>query len=204
MAISNGATAGRPGLLLHTCCAWCLLDTLDVFRVEYGRVAVAFFNPNIHPRREFDKRLKSVRLLCERLGLELFADEEYGLAPFLSGLYNAGGFDPAADKPGRCAHCFALRLGRTARRAGELGFAAFSTTLLASPHQLQGELRAAGMKASGETGVGFDARDLRGLHGSGRARLPNRLLFHRQLYCGCIFSEGEGTGSSDGVQTRDL
>jgi predicted adenine nucleotide alpha hydrolase (AANH) superfamily ATPase len=185
------------GILLHTCCAWCLLDVLDTFRADYGRVAVAFYNPNIHPREEFEKRLKSVRLLCERLGLELHADEQYGLAPFLSALYNVPGFDPAADRPRRCARCYALRMGRTARRAEGLGFAAFSTTLLSSPHQLQDTLRAEGLRAAGGTGIHFDGRDLQALHGSARDKLPNRLLLHRQHYCGCVFSEAERTGAGE-------
>jgi len=186
------------GLLLHTCCAWCRLDAVEEFRRDYGRIAVAFFNPNIHPRAEFEKRLKSVQLLCERLGLELLADEEYGLAPFLAGLYNAGGFDPAAEKPRRCAWCFALRLGRTARKANELDLGAFSTTLLSSPWQLQAELRAAGEAAARDSGPAFDARALVALHGSGRSRLPGGLILHRQRYCGCIFSEAEKTGRKRG------
>jgi predicted adenine nucleotide alpha hydrolase (AANH) superfamily ATPase len=194
---ASPAAAKPHGLLLHTCCAWCLLDVLDTFRQDHGRVAVAFYNPNIHPREEFEKRLKSVRLLCERLGLELYADEQYGLAPFLSGLYNAPGFDPAADRLRRCARCYALRMGPTARRAEALGFAAFSTTLLSSPHQLQDALRAEGLRAAGGTGIDFDGRDLQALHGSGRARLPKGLLLHRQHYCGCVFSEAERTGAGE-------
>lgn len=181
----------KGGVLLHTCCAWCLLDVVEDMRAEHGRVEVAFLNPNIHPRKEFERRLKSVRLLCERLGLTLHADGQYGLAGFLAGLYNAGGLDPAADRPGRCTYCYALRLGRTARLARELGLAAFSTTLLSSPHQLQGVLRGCGERSALEAGVAFDGRDLRALHESRREALPNRLLLYKQRYCGCVFSEAE-------------
>lgn len=179
------------GLLLHTCCAWCLLDVVEEFRRDYAPVVVGFFNPNIHLRDEFEKRLKSVRLLCARLGLELAADAEYGLAPFLAGLYNERRIDPAADRPARCAYCYGLRLGRTAGKAKELGLGAFSTTLLSSPWQLQEELRAAGRRAAAEAGTAFDERALAGLHGTGRDRLPGGLLLHRQRYCGCVFSGSE-------------
>jgi len=187
------------GILLHTCCAWCLLDVLEAFRRDYDRVAVAFCNPNIHPRGEFRKRLKSVRLLCERLDVGFHAEEEYGLAPFLAGLYNAPGFDPAADRAGRCSWCYAVRMARTAGLAAELGLGAFSTTLLSSPHQMQDRLRAAGERAAAEAGVAFDGCDLRALHGTGREKLPNRLLLHRQYYCGCIFSEAEPEGHCEGL-----
>jgi predicted adenine nucleotide alpha hydrolase (AANH) superfamily ATPase len=88
-------------------------------------------------------------------------------------------------------------MGRTARRAEALGFSAFSTTLLASPHQLQDALRAEGLRAAGGTGIGFDGRDLQALHGSGRDKLPKGLLLHRQHYCGCVFSEAERTGAGE-------
>ena len=185
-----GDPPAKPGLLLHTCCAWCLLDVLPGFGRDYGRVVAAFFNPNIHPRAEFDKRLKSVRLLCTRLGLELVADGDYGLAPFLAGLYNDRRIDPA-DRGARCAWCYGLRLGRTAEAAARLGLGGFSTTLLSSPHQLQGELRAAGRCAAERCGVAFDGRELVALHGSGRERAPGGLQLHRQRYCGCVFSEAE-------------
>jgi len=186
----------KKAILVHACCASCSSYVIEHLMESY-EVTAYFYNPNIHPREEFEKRLKSVRLLCERLGLELHADEQYGLAPFLSGLYNAGGFDPAADRLRRCSRCYALRMGPTARRAEALGFAAFSTTLLSSPHQLQDALRAEGLRAAGGTGIDFDGRDLQALHGSGRDRLPKGLLLHRQHYCGCIFSEAERTGAGE-------
>jgi hypothetical protein len=77
------------GILVHTCCAWCLLDVLGPLSRDYGRIVVGFFNPNIHPRAEFEKRMKSARLLCRRLELELVCDGQYGLVPFLNSLYNA-------------------------------------------------------------------------------------------------------------------
>jgi len=178
------------GLLLHTCCAWCLLDVLDEFKREHRRIAVGFFNPNIHPRAEFEKRLKSVRLLCERLGLELVADEEYGLAAFLSGLYNLG-VRPAEERPKRCGYCYRLRMERAAGEAARLGLGTVATTLLSSPHQRAEDLVRAGEAAAAKAGLRFDGRLLVGLHGKGRDGCPSGLKLHRQRYCGCIFSESE-------------
>lgn len=184
------------GLLLHACCAWCLLDALEEFRRDYGRVAAGFFNPNVHPRAEFEKRLRSARALCARLGLELAAEEDYGLVPFLNGLYNGQGraqegADGPAARPGRCAYCYELRLTWAARQAAARGLEAFSTTLLTSPHQDREALLAAGERAASAAGVRFDGRDLRALHGAGGERLPKGLMLHRQRYCGCVFSEAE-------------
>jgi predicted adenine nucleotide alpha hydrolase (AANH) superfamily ATPase len=170
------------GLLLHTCCAWCLLDVLDVFRQEYGRIVVAFFNPNIHPRAEFEKRLKSVRLLSSRLGLELVADGDYGLARFLSGLYN-GNIQPAEQKQQRCSYCYRLRM--------ETSVAEAATTLMSSPYQLTEQLVREGRAAALARDLRFDERRLVALHGRGRDSCPSGLKLHRQRYCGCIFSESE-------------
>lgn len=183
------------GLLLHTCCAWCLLDVLETFRRDYPRLAVAFYNPNIHPRMEFERRLKSVRLLCERLGLELHADGEYGLAGFLSGLYNSG-VDPVGQGSGRCSYCYRLRMRRTAETAGKLGMEAIGTTLLSSPHQRADEIVREGESAAAAFGVAFDGRRLTALHGAGKDSCPSGLKLYRQRYCGCVFSESEAHRSA--------
>lgn len=178
------------GILVHTCCAWCLLDVLGPLSRDYGRIVVGFFNPNIHPRAEFEKRMKSARLLCRRLELELVCDGQYGLVPFLNSLYNAG-IDPAGERGARCGVCYGTRMRRTAEEARRLGLGAFTTTLLSSPHQLQEELRRAGESAAREFGAGFDGREMVSLHGTGRDQVPSGLTLHRQRYCGCIFSECE-------------
>jgi len=178
------------GLLLHTCCAWCLLDVLEEFGRDYSPVVVGFFNPNIHPRREFERRLKSARLLAERLGLRFVSENDYGLAPFLSDLYNAG-VDPAAGRSGRCSRCYRLRMRRAAGEAKRLELGSFATTLLSSPYQLHGELTGEAERAAAEFGVAFDGRETVALHGTGRERVPSGLKLYRQRYCGCIFSESE-------------
>ncbi len=185
----SGESRAR-GLLLHTCCAWCLLDVLEEFRRDYSRIVVGFFNPNIHPRKEFARRLKSARLLAERLDLEFVAESDYGLAPFLSELYNAGN-DPAAGRAERCSRCYRLRMRRAAREAKRLGLGSLATTLLSSPHQLASELAREAEVAAVEFGVAFDGRETVALHGTGRERVPSGLTLYRQRYCGCIFSESE-------------
>ncbi len=141
-----------------------------------------FYNPNIHPLIEFRKRLKAFEVYAEREGLDAELDSEYGLVRFLEQVGPTGS--------GRCPVCYRERLGRTARLAAERGADAFSTTMIASPHQDHDAIRAAGEQAAAEFGVAFLYEDLRGRAEHGR-ETARKLSLYRQQYCGCIFSEYE-------------
>jgi hypothetical protein len=176
------ASAGK--VLVHACCAVCL-EAIHGALVEEGwRVEVFFYNPNIHPYREFAKRLRAVEVSAESKKLPLTADKEYGLAEYLEKILPAG--------EGRCRACYELRLGRTAEAAAAGGFDAFTTTLLASPHQKHEAVKAAGEGAAGH-GVPFLYRDWRGRMELG-VREARRRSLYRQQYCGCILSEYERFG----------
>ena len=172
-------------ILIHACCAHCLAETLagleEVKKKEWSPV-VRWHNPNIHPLIEWRRRLKAVKMLCERAGLPLLADETYGLRDFLhalDGTYGAGD---------RCRTCYAHRLVDAARTAKEAGIPLFTTTLITSVHQDHAAIRAAGEKAGEENGVPFVYRDLRGVED-----VDAKLVFslYKQQYCGCVFSEEE-------------
>jgi len=172
-------------LLVHTCCANCLADGLESLRGKADDVAAYWFNPNIHPLLEYRKRLKSVKLLAGRLGLDLEADETdegYGLARFLE--------EAAGIGDQRCERCHTMRLKAAAAEAARRGFDAFATTLTVSPYQDHESLRRAGAAAAAESGVEFLYEDLRELHDKAGA-LPKGLKLYRQQYCGCVFSEEE-------------
>ena len=172
-------------LLVHTCCANCLADSLEALRGKADDVAAYWFNPNIHPLLEYRRRLKSVKLLAGRLGLDLEADETdegYGLARFLE--------EVAGPDGQRCARCHDVRLKAAAEEAARQGFDAFATTLAVSPHQDHESLRRAGAAAADASGVEYLYDDLRELHDTGGS-LPKGLKLYRQQYCGCVFSEEE-------------
>jgi len=168
-------------LVVHTCCAPCLAGTWDDF-AALGDVFAYFYNPNIHPLLEFRKRLKAFQVLAEREGFAGHVDQEYGLQKFLAMV--------GAEGQGRCEKCYAERLSKTACFAAEQGAEAFSSTLIASPHQDHGAIRRAGEAAAEVAGLEFIYRDLRhrSVLGQERAR---KMSLYRQQYCGCIFSEYE-------------
>jgi hypothetical protein len=169
-------------VLLHICCATCAIEPFEQLTAQGHAVTGCFFNPNIHPLIEFRRRLKSVKVLQERLPMPVIFDEDYGLQTYLD----------AVDRhsPARCEGCYRLRLGHTARLAAERGFGAFTTTLLSSTHQDHELVRRVGEEAAGKSGVPFLYADWRAVSERGHER-ARAMRLYMQGYCGCIFSEWE-------------
>ena len=176
---------GKGKLLLQTCCAVCLEAVVPALDEDGWLVTIFFYNPNIHPYREFKKRLRAVEVACDSRKVTLLADREYGLATYLE--------EVSATGPERCAACYRLRLDRAAAEAKRGGFDVFSTTLLTSRHQKHAAVKSAGERAGASAGVEFLYRDWRDRLEGGIESARRRSLY-RQQYCGCIWSEYERFG----------
>lgn len=174
-----------PRILLHTCCAVCFEAAFPALEEEGREVTAFFHNPNIHPYREFEKRLRAVEVITDSRKVPLVADKGYGLEMYLSTILPEG--------PNRCGMCYRVRLEAAAREAKRLGCEAFTTTLLVSKHQKHLEVKAAGEAAGAAAGVEFVYRDWRDRMESGIESAKKRSLY-RQQYCGCIMSEYERFG----------
>jgi predicted adenine nucleotide alpha hydrolase (AANH) superfamily ATPase len=172
-------------ILFHICCAPCAILPYERMTAAGHDVTGYFHNPNIHPFIEFRRRLKAVKLLQERIGLPVLYEETYGLSTHLKATPWQ-----ADDRAARCAACYRLRLGQTARKASELGCDAFSTTLLSSTHQDHERIREIGEQSSADAGVTFHYEDWRPLAEESHER-ARRMNLYLQTYCGCIFSEYE-------------
>lgn len=172
-------------LLLHMCCGPCAAYPLQRLRALGHAPTGYFFNPNIHPYKEFRHRLETAQEFAQKSDLELIADADYALDDFLRRALQA------METPGgRCAMCYALRLDQAARFAKENGFEAFTTSLLVSPYQQHEAIAAAGRRAAQASGVAFVYEDFRTGWDEG-VRISKALELYRQPYCGCIFSERE-------------
>jgi len=114
-------------LLLHVCCGPCTIYPLSVIRGEGIDVSGYFFNPNIHPFKEFKKRKEAARHVSEHFNFPIIWENKYGLIEFLR--------KTVFHEQQRCPICYDLRLSKTASYARENGFDAFSTTLLYSRYQ---------------------------------------------------------------------
>jgi predicted adenine nucleotide alpha hydrolase (AANH) superfamily ATPase len=167
-------------LLVHSCCAHCAAYTIEYWRQQGYEVSAFWYNPNIHPYTEHQKRLESMQTLAMEMGLPLITAEGYDIIDYFRQV--------VGHEAERCQYCFRLRLSKTAETAKDMGFDAFTTTLLISPHQKHDLLKGIGDEVGGE--VEFLYADLRKRYSDSR-RLTKPLELHRQQYCGCVYSEWE-------------
>jgi len=169
-------------ILLHVCCGPCTVYPLDVLRRQGHKVNGYFYNPNIHPYREFKRRIKGLTDLAEQKEFKVEIERNYGLTEYLRQV--------VFHEKQRCSICYALRLRVTAERAAAQGFAAFTTTLLYSKYQNHNLLINTCESLAEQFGVGFYYYDFRQGWQQGIDESIAMNLY-RQPYCGCIYSEQE-------------
>jgi epoxyqueuosine reductase len=167
-------------VLLHICCAPCAIYPLETLRSSGVAVDGYFFNHNIHPYQEYRRRLDTLRQYAELVDLELICHDEYRLEEFLAAT--------AARPDERCRYCYVSRIDRAAQTAAELGYDAFTSTLLYSRYQQHELIRREGEQAAARHGVSFLYDDFRRGWQQGIAASKEMALY-RQQYCGCIYSE---------------
>ena len=170
-------------ILLHLCCGPCACYPLKHLRQAGYDVTAYFYNPNIHPYKEFRKRLETAQEFAEKSDLTLHMDDDYALEEFLR--------RAIIDAPlGRCRMCYDMRMEQTARFAAENGFKAFTSTLFVSPYQDHAVMQSAAEAAAEKYGVAFVHIDFRQGWKEG-VEICRTLELYRQPYCGCIYSEKE-------------
>jgi len=174
-------------ILLHICCGPCSTYPIERLREEGFQVTGFWYNPNIHPWREHQRRRESVQKYAEAVDLPMIWHERYEMPLYLRVVVGHEKFRE------RCRICYRMRLEKTAQVAAEGGFDAFTTTLLISPHQDQALIRQIGEELAEEWGAGalefYFENFRRGW--SERGRLTHEHGLYRQQYCGCIYSEWE-------------
>jgi hypothetical protein len=169
-------------ILLHICCANCAISPLQGLTEEGHEVTGYFFNPNIHPYQEYQRRLETLKQFSEKTGLTVIYRDEYLLEEFLRNTSHR------VDQ--RCGYCYQVRLEATAKEAKERGFDQFTTTLLESTHQDHRLIKETGETVSKETGIPFYYKDFRKGVRNG-VQISKAMGLYRQQYCGCIYSEKE-------------
>jgi predicted adenine nucleotide alpha hydrolase (AANH) superfamily ATPase len=171
-------------LLLHACCGPCCTVAVPAWRAEGLTPRLYFYNPNIQPACEFERRLVALRRFAAASGCELTAAQG-GESAWLA--VTAAG---AAPPEQRCAACLALRLGAAARAARAAGGLRFATSLTVSPHQRHDLVRETAEAAAADAGVEYLHADLRPYFARSYDE-SRRLGLYRQAYCGCVPSKWE-------------
>ncbi len=175
-------------LLLHCCCGPCSTQVLSVLK-KYFDITLYFYNPNIYPREEYEKRLKELIKVQSIFSFEkevkrmdsVYDDRLYFEA--VKGLESKG------EGSERCLQCYAFRMEEVAKRAKEKGFDYFTTTLSISPYKNAQELNRIGEHLEKKYGVSYLYSDFKKKEGYKESiRLSSEYQLYRQEYCGCVFS----------------
>lgn len=168
--------------LLLSCCAPCSCSVIEKMSQEGQNFAVLFYNPNICPEEEYQKRLEENKKICLLYGVE-FVELEYDNSHWkdmIKGLEN----EPERGK--RCDVCFYMRIKRAMQYAKQNGFDVVGSVLGVSRYKDLLQVNRAGQKASSEEGVEYveiEGRRL-GLQ-ERRTQLTKELGLYSQDYCGC-------------------
>ena len=178
----------RPRVLLHCCCGPCSSSVLE-YLTQHFDLTLLWYNPNIYPQAEFDRRFQTFVKLVEDMGLadrvsilsEPRREQDY--YERIRGLEN----EPEGGR--RCTECFRVRLLETARLAKQDGFDYFYTTLTLSRHKDAIRINTIAEELGAAFGVKWLPSDFKKRDGENRSiELCEQYNVYRQLYCGCEFS----------------
>lgn len=172
-------------LLFHVCCAPCGGYLSKEFFHDFEPV-LFFYNPNIWPKEEHEKRLNEIEKFCQKEKIELIINVENNKKWFELTKNNK------KDREGgeRCKICFQMRLEKTAQQAQELGLKYFSTSLAISPYKNLEALKNIGDEVAKKYNLEFITFSPKEKDNLWQAteKLAHQEHFYHQNYCGCLYS----------------
>ncbi len=174
--------SAQDNLLLLSCCAPCSVGVIEYLVKTQQNFTVLFYNPNIQPLTEYQKRLAENKRICDLFHVP-FIELEY--QPELWKKITQG-LENEPEKGKRCEKCFYLRLKRTAQYAKEHGFTKISSVLGISRFKDFDQVTRVGLKVQSEEGILYDSENWRKKGRLERTEhLSKELNLYRQNYCGC-------------------
>lgn len=178
----------KKSILLHSCCGPCSSACIERLK-DYFDITIIYYNPNIEPRREYEKRKSEQIRLLKEWNIK-FLDVDYDNESWRDKVKY---LKEEAEGGKRCSVCFGIRLKKTAAKAKELGFDYFGTTLTVSPHKNSALINKIGGSIGKSLGVKFLYSDFKKKEGYKRSiELAKEFDLYRQNYCGCLYSKEEG------------
>ncbi|MBP7654392.1 epoxyqueuosine reductase QueH [Candidatus Dependentiae bacterium] len=173
----------KEKLVLHICCAPCATQSINFFNEKYD-IEGFFYNPNIEPEEEYEKRINAMNKLMDYVDIDLL----FGNYDNKKWRDAVKGFENEKEGGKRCYECIKFRLELTAKTANYRGIKKFATTLSISPHKNLNMINEIGENAGEKYGVCFIAEDLKLNNGFARSiELSKKYGIYRQNYCGCKF-----------------
>ncbi len=177
-------------ILLHSCCGPCSTQTITELEKEYD-ITVYFYNPNIEPKEEYEKRKKEQnKFINSYKGNKVsFIEGDYDNDIFKN---NIRGLELEPEGGARCISCFKQRLDKTGKLAKQLSYDLFSTTLTVSPYKNSDNINNIGQSIQNKYDIPFLKLDLKKNDGYKKSiMLSKEYDLYRQDYCGCLHSKRE-------------
>ena len=176
----------KPTLLLHSCCAPCSSYVIEYLK-DYFNITILYYNPNIYPMEEYEKRkLEQIKFI------ENFNDVKFMDCDYENNIYNelVQGLENEPERGKRCTVCFKLRLEKTARLAKDNNFEYFGTTLTVSPYKNSSLINDIGNELEEKYNIKWLYSDFKKDNGYKRSiELSKEYNLYRQNYCGCVHSK---------------
>ncbi len=173
-------------VLMHSCCAPCAGDLMERMKESGIDVTIFFYNPNIHPKKEYEIRKDENKRFAEKLEIP-FIDVDYDVQNWFK---RAKGLEYAPERGERCTKCFDMRFERTALYAYENGFHTITSSLGISRWKNMEQINDCGIRAAQNyDGITYWTYNWRKAGGAARMyEIAKREEFYKQEYCGCIYS----------------
>jgi predicted adenine nucleotide alpha hydrolase (AANH) superfamily ATPase len=173
-------------VLMHSCCAPCAGDIMQRMKESDIDVTIFFYNPNIHPKKEYEIRKNENKRFADKLNIP-FIDVDYDVQDWFK---RAKGLEWEPERGERCSKCFDMRFERTALYAYENNFHTITSSLGISRWKNMEQINDCGIRAANNyDGVNYWTFNWRKQGGAARMyEIAKKEEFYKQEYCGCIFS----------------
>lgn len=177
---------GEQRVLLHSCCAPCAADIMSEMKCSGVDYTILFYNPNIHPKHEYELRKSENKRYAEKLGVP-FVDLDYDTDNWFARIK---GLEYEPERGERCTQCFDMRFERSALYAVEHGFKVFTSSLGISRWKDMDQINRSGERAAARhEDLSYWTFNWRKGGGSARTvEISKAEHFYQQEYCGCVYS----------------
>ena len=174
------------GLVVHCCCAPCATGMIEALLCSGIKPIMFFYNPNIYPLAEYEKRRDEWIYLCNLLKLEYHVGD-YDYQKYLETIK---GLEQEPERGNRCKVCYRMRMEKTAIIAKENNYDYFCTTLSVSPYKNSQWINEIGKELENKYSISWLYSDFKKKDGYKQSiLLSQKYNLYRQNYCGCIYSK---------------
>lgn len=181
---------GHKKVLLHSCCAPCSGEVMEAMLASGIDYTIYFYNPNIHPHKEYMLRKEENVRFAEKFGIPFIDKDDDYENDRKEWFAKAKGMEFEPERGIRCTMCFDMRFEKAAQYAHEHGFPVFTSSLGISRWKNMAQINDCGRRAAApyDDVVYWDFNWRKGGGSARMIEISKRENFYQQEYCGCAYS----------------